>query len=78
MPNEIIMTIRPDIDGGDYWKVEHVPEINSTYWREGGWDVFSLYTSIEGEGSTSAVTRSHKLPPYWKLVTNPCDAREMY
>ncbi|KAM4085098.1 hypothetical protein ACJW30_10G000900 [Castanea mollissima] len=66
MPNEIIMTIRPDIDGGDYWKVEHVPEINSTYWRDGGWDVFSLYTSIEGEGSTSAVTRSHELPPYWK------------
>ncbi|KAM4085096.1 hypothetical protein ACJW30_10G000700 [Castanea mollissima] len=66
MPNELIMTLRPDIDGGDYWKVEHVPEINSTYWKDGGWDVFSLYTSIEGEGSTSAPTRSLELPPYWK------------
>ncbi|KAM3734240.1 hypothetical protein ACB098_10G000500 [Castanea mollissima] len=66
MPDELIMTLRPDIDGGDYWKVEHVPEINSTYWKDGGWDVFSLYTSIEGEGSTSAPTRSLELPPYWK------------
>ena len=71
MPNELIMTLRPDIDGdgdgGDYWKVKHVPEINSTYWNDGGWDVFSLYTSIEGEGgSTSAPTRSFELPPYWK------------
>ncbi|XP_075641260.1 disease resistance protein RPM1-like [Castanea sativa] len=66
MPDELIMTLRPDIDGGDYWKVEHVPEINSTYWKDGGWDVFSLYTSMEGEGSTSAPTRSLELPPYWK------------
>ena len=67
MPNELIMTLRPNIDGGDYWKVEHVPEINSTYWKDGGWDVLSLYTSIEGEGgSTSAPTRSFELPPYWK------------
>jgi disease resistance protein RPM1 len=66
MPDDLIMTIRPDIDGGDYWKVAHVPEINTTYWRDGGWDVYSLYTSIEGEGSTSALTRSNELPPYWK------------
>ena len=67
MPNELIMTLRPNINGGDYWKVEHVPEINSTYWKDGGWDVLSLYTSIEGEGgSTSAPTRSFELPPYWK------------
>ena len=68
MPNELIMTLRPDIDGdgADYWKVKHVPEINSTYWNDGGWDVFSLYASIEGEGSTSAPTRCFELNPYWK------------
>ncbi|GLT52979.1 hypothetical protein SLA2020_262800 [Shorea laevis] len=67
MPFELIMTLRPEKEGGDgdYWKVENVPEINSTYWRDGGWDVFSLERSIEGaEGS--APTRSHELPSYWK------------
>ncbi|KAB1216340.1 Disease resistance protein RPM1 [Morella rubra] len=64
MPVELVEKLRPDIEGGDYWKVAHVPEINSTYWRDGGWDVYSLYGSIEREGS--APTRSHELPPYWK------------
>ncbi|KAG6636282.1 disease resistance protein RPM1-like [Carya illinoinensis] len=64
MPAELIMTIRLDIEGGDYWKVEHVPEINSTYWRDGGWDVYSLYRSIDSENP--APTRSLKLPSCWK------------
>ncbi|XP_059441784.1 disease resistance protein RPM1-like [Corylus avellana] len=64
MPDELIMTIRPDIEGGDYWKVANVPEINSTYWRDGAWDVYSLERLNEREGS--APTRSHELPPYWK------------
>lgn len=67
MPFELTMTLRPDKEGGDgdYWKVENVPEINSTYWRDGGWDVYSLERSIEG-GEGSAPTRSHELPSYWK------------
>ncbi|KAG6636283.1 disease resistance protein RPM1-like [Carya illinoinensis] len=60
MPAELIMTIRLGIEGGDYWKVEHVPEINTTYWTDGGWDVYSLYRSIDSENP--APTRS----PYWK------------
>jgi disease resistance protein RPM1 len=67
MPYELIMTIRPDIEGGgDYWKVENVPEINSTYWRDGGWDVYSLERSIEGESSAPTRMASHELPSYWK------------
>ncbi|KAE8055717.1 hypothetical protein FH972_012539 [Carpinus fangiana] len=64
MPDVLIKTIRPDIKGGDYWKVAHVPEINSAYWRDGAWDVYSLDRPSEREGS--APTRSHELPPYWK------------
>ncbi|XP_042949798.1 disease resistance protein RPM1-like [Carya illinoinensis] len=64
MPAELIMTIRLDIEGGDYWKVEHVPEINTNYWRDGGWDVYSLYRSIDSENP--APTRSLELPSYWK------------
>jgi disease resistance protein RPM1 len=64
MPVELITTMRPDIENGDYWKVASVPEINSTYWRDGGWDVYSLERSIEGE--SSAPTRSLELPSYWK------------
>jgi len=64
MPYELILSIRPEFEGGDYLKVAHVPEINSTYWRDGAWDVYSLDRSSEGEGS--APTRSHELPPYWK------------
>jgi disease resistance protein RPM1 len=67
MPYELIMTIRPDIEGGgDYWKVENVPEINNTYWRDGGWVVYSLERSIEGESSAPTRMASHELPPYWK------------
>lgn len=64
MPDELIMSISPEIEGGDYWKVAHVPEINSTYWRDGAWDVYSLDRSSEREGS--APTRSYGLPPYLK------------
>ncbi|KAF5477850.1 hypothetical protein F2P56_004462 [Juglans regia] len=64
MPAELIMTIRLEIEGGDYWKVKHVPEINTTYWRDGGWDVYSLYRSIDSE--ISAPTRTLELPSYWK------------
>ncbi|XP_059438599.1 disease resistance protein RPM1-like [Corylus avellana] len=67
MPYELIMTIRPDIEGvGDYWKVENVPEINSTYWRDGGWDVYSLERLIEGETSAPTRMATHELPSYWK------------
>ncbi|KAE8009783.1 hypothetical protein FH972_006199 [Carpinus fangiana] len=67
MPYELILTIRPDIEGeGDYWKVENVSEINSTYWRDGGWDVYSLERSIEGESSAPTRMASHELPSYWK------------
>jgi hypothetical protein len=31
----------PAEKGSDYWKVAHIPEVYSTYWRE-GWEVNSL------------------------------------
>ncbi|KAG2721140.1 hypothetical protein I3843_02G054500 [Carya illinoinensis] len=42
MPEEFIQTLRPDEKQSDYWKVSHIPEVYSTYWREGGWEVNPL------------------------------------
>ncbi|PRQ19027.1 putative P-loop containing nucleoside triphosphate hydrolase, leucine-rich repeat domain, L [Rosa chinensis] len=57
MPDELIMPLHPD-GGEDHWKVGHVPAVYYSYWRGGGWDVYSLVN--EGESSksgTSAVRR---------------------
>lgn len=69
MPDELIMALRPN-GGEDYWRVEHVPVVYSTYWRSGGWDVYSLETFGEEESSSSslnAAMQSHKLPTLWKV-----------
>ncbi|KAF7816184.1 disease resistance protein RPM1-like [Senna tora] len=42
MPNELIATLRPNGRGKDYWKVAHIPQVYSIYWRDGGWDVHTL------------------------------------
>lgn len=61
MPDELIMKLSPDGNGEEYWKVAHVPEVYSTYWRDGGWDVYSIESFREREKTTPAgtVMRSH-------------------
>ncbi|KAG5228663.1 disease resistance protein [Salix suchowensis] len=46
MPRELIQTLLSDDQGGDYWRVAHIPEVYSTYWRDGGWEVYSLDSNI--------------------------------
>lgn len=69
MPEELIKTLRPDKQGSDYWKVAHIPEVYSTYWREGGWEVNSLESLNDGENSprpNTIILTSHELQTRWK------------
>ncbi|KAJ7943896.1 Disease resistance protein [Quillaja saponaria] len=64
MPADLIMTLNPEKEGNDYGKVAHIPEVYSTYWREGGWEVYSLESLNEGENSPcprDTVIKSHEL-----------------
>lgn len=68
MPEELIQTLRPDEKGCDYWKVAKIPEVYSTYWRE-GWEVNSLESLSEGENSprrSTIIWKSHDLQTRWK------------
>jgi disease resistance protein RPM1 len=68
MPEELIKTLCPDEKGCDYWKVAHIPEVYSTYWRE-GWEVNSLESLNEGENSSrrsTIILKSHDLQTRWK------------
>ena len=69
MPEELIKTLHPDEQGSDYWKVAHIPEVYSTYWREGGWEVNSLESLNDGENSprpNTIILTSHELQTRWK------------
>ncbi|XP_048141494.1 disease resistance protein RPM1-like [Rhodamnia argentea] len=68
LPDELVQKLKPDEQNEDYQKVAHVPEIRYAYWREQGWDVTSVETSVEEEGSRlqSSSMRSSELPPCWK------------
>ncbi|XP_042988730.1 disease resistance protein RPM1-like isoform X2 [Carya illinoinensis] len=68
MPVEFIQTLRPDVKDSDYWKVAHIPEVYSTNWREGGWEVNTL-DLCDGEnspGPSATTTTSHDLESRWK------------
>ncbi|MED6144419.1 hypothetical protein PIB30_015423, partial [Stylosanthes scabra] len=65
MPEELISGLRPN-GGKDHWRVQHVPVVYSTYWRDGGWDVYSIDTFGERETDSSAVMRSLELRTLWK------------
>ena len=52
MPEELIMTLRPDAHGGDYLKVANIPEVYYTYWRNGEWEVYNIESSGEREHNT--------------------------
>ncbi|KAM5573632.1 disease resistance protein RPM1-like [Rosa sericea] len=58
MPDELIMLLHPD-GGGDHWKVAHVPAVYYSYWRNDGWDVYSLVN--EGESFNSGTSAVRKL-----------------
>ncbi|KAJ7943897.1 Disease resistance protein [Quillaja saponaria] len=67
MPDKLIMTLRLDGQGKDYWKVAHIPEVYSTYWRDGGWDVYSIESFRESFPLPGSVMRSHELRTLWKV-----------
>uniref|UniRef100_M1A777 NBS-LRR type disease resistance protein n=2 Tax=Solanum tuberosum TaxID=4113 RepID=M1A777_SOLTU len=61
MPDEFIMTLRPDKQGADAWKVSHIREVFYTYWRDGCWMVHSLKEKEKNQISdqSGAVTRTY-------------------
>ncbi|MCI59470.1 disease resistance protein, partial [Trifolium medium] len=67
MPKELIMALRPN-GGKDYWRVQNVPTIYSTYWRDRGWDVYPIETfgEIESDTDHSSALRTLQLPTLWK------------
>ncbi|KAJ9135059.1 hypothetical protein P3X46_032280 [Hevea brasiliensis] len=65
MPHELIKTLHSDEKEGDYWRVAHIPEVYSTYWRDGGWEVYSL-ESFNDAYRPSPVTRNQELYTRWK------------
>ena len=67
MPAELIMALRPNV-GEDYWRVQNVPTVYSTYWRNDGWDVYSLETfgDIESDVDHRIAMRTLQLPTLWK------------
>ncbi|MED6114539.1 hypothetical protein PIB30_081206 [Stylosanthes scabra] len=60
MPDELMKTICPHGAGKDYWKVAHIPEVYSTYWRDGGWDVYPLDSFRDCSPRSGTVMRSHE------------------
>ncbi|KAJ6327077.1 hypothetical protein OIU78_014039 [Salix suchowensis] len=51
MPKELIMTLQPNEEHGDYLKVAHVPDVYSTYWNNGILDNFALFTKEDKSSS---------------------------
>ncbi|GMN23895.1 hypothetical protein TIFTF001_043732 [Ficus carica] len=49
MPMELFNTLRPDVKDSEYWRVAHIPEVYSTYRRDGEWKVYSLESTSDGE-----------------------------
>ncbi|GAU42456.1 hypothetical protein TSUD_235250 [Trifolium subterraneum] len=68
MPKELIMALRPN-EGEDYWRVQNVPAIYSTYWRDHGWDVYPINTfgEIESDIDHSIALRTLQLPTLSKV-----------
>ncbi|XVF52077.1 hypothetical protein PTKIN_Ptkin04bG0235900 [Pterospermum kingtungense] len=68
MPHELIRSLRQDEHGEDYWRVAHIPEVYSTYWRHGAWEVYSLESFVEGESTPrpNTVISSQDLHTRWK------------
>lgn len=67
MPDELMKTICPHGPGKDYCKVAHIPEVYSTYWRDGGWDVYALDSFRDCSPRSGTVMRCHKRRTPWKV-----------
>ncbi|KAL2348853.1 hypothetical protein Fmac_002853 [Flemingia macrophylla] len=68
MPDELMKTICPHGPGKDHCKVSHIPDVYSTYWRDGGWDVYALDNfSRDCCPRSGTVMRSHEPRIQWKL-----------
>ncbi|KAL6180958.1 hypothetical protein ACLB2K_047616 [Fragaria x ananassa] len=66
MPDEFITALNPDC-GEDHWRIAHVPAVYYSYWKVGGWDVFSLVN--DGEGFHQGTSAMRRLEPniLWKV-----------
>ncbi|KAJ6943090.1 hypothetical protein NC652_008784 [Populus alba x Populus x berolinensis] len=60
MPKELIMTLQPSEENGDYLKVAHVPDVYSTYWNNGILDNFTLLTKEDGSPAQSSPSGSRR------------------
>nr|TKS01274.1 uncharacterized protein D5086_0000177570 [Populus alba] len=60
MPKELIMTLQPCEENGDYLKVAHVPDVYSTYWNNGILDNFTLLTKEDGSPAQSSPSGSRR------------------
>ncbi|XP_044470958.1 disease resistance protein RPM1-like [Mangifera indica] len=47
LPHKLLKTIRRDEGGEDYWRVAHIPKVNSTYWIDGRWEVYVRFHQDE-------------------------------
>lgn len=65
MPQDFIKTLISD-EQGDYWRVAHILEEYSTYWRDWGWEVYSLGGLFNDSPRPSPVIRSQELYTRWK------------
>ncbi|KAJ9135061.1 hypothetical protein P3X46_032282 [Hevea brasiliensis] len=65
MPQELIKTLHCDEKERDYWRVAHIPEVYSTYRRDGGWEVYFL-ESFNDPSRQSPVIRNQELYNRWK------------
>ncbi|XWS49319.1 hypothetical protein CRYUN_Cryun13aG0153500 [Craigia yunnanensis] len=59
MPEELIKTLDPNAEDGDYRKVASIPEVYYTYCRDGEWEVCSLESSGERLLSARETVKSH-------------------
>ncbi|KAK9928146.1 hypothetical protein M0R45_025293 [Rubus argutus] len=66
MPDELFMSLQPD-GGEDHLKVAHVPAVYYSYWRGGGWDVYSLVNEGESSNSGASVVRRLERNVLWKV-----------
>lgn len=67
MPDELMQTICPHGKGNDYWKVSHIPEVYSTYWQNGGWDVYEVGSFRDCSPRSGTVMRCHERRNPWKV-----------
>ncbi|KAF3449647.1 hypothetical protein FNV43_RR10378 [Rhamnella rubrinervis] len=68
MPEKLMKTLCPDTQGSDCWKIAHTTEVYSSYWREEGWEIYSLECLCDRENSPwlSSVLKSNELETCWK------------